>query len=399
MTPKTKRALVPKLRFPEFRDAGEWEIAQLEDLISTITPPKKIPTTDYLSEGSFPIIDQGKSDIAGWTNDIASIVEESQPLIVFGDHTCALKLVRRSFAQGADGIKIIKGSGLADTAFLFQFLCFRPVVSEEYKRHFSILKTKIVAYPYRKSGEQQKIADCLSSVDELITLEARKIDALKAHKKGLMQQLFPAEGETLPKLRFPEFRDAGEWEQGKICDLFKYDEKPEKANEFDSEKIITVKLHANGVVKNERTGTLTGGTNYFKRRANEFIFSKIDLLNGAFGLVPDDLDGFYSSSDVPAFVFKEDGIPFFFLNWLKANYQKLRIERTGTSSTLKRVAPSKFLDLSICLPCKAEQQKIADCLSSIDDLIALEAQKLDALKAHKKGLLQQLFPSLEEARE
>src|SRR5262249_55325820 len=65
--------------------------------------------------------------------------------------------------------------------------------------------------PAPRPEEQQKISECLSSPDELITLEAEKLDTLKAHKKGLMQQLFPAEGETLPQLRFPEFRDAPEW--------------------------------------------------------------------------------------------------------------------------------------------------------------------------------------------
>jgi type I restriction enzyme S subunit len=182
---------LPKLRFPEFREAGEWCADAVDDLISTITPPKKILTSDYLSEGQFPIIDQGQSDIAGWTNDSDAIIDASQPLIVFGDHTCVLKLISRPFAQGADGIKIIQGSGLVDTNFLYQFLCFRPVVTEEYKRHFSILKTKVVAYPDRKSGEQQKIADCLSSLDDLITAQTQKLAALKTHKKGLMQQLFP----------------------------------------------------------------------------------------------------------------------------------------------------------------------------------------------------------------
>lgn len=186
-----KGGLVPKLRFPEFREAREWQSTQLENLISTITPPKKIPTSDYLSEGLFPIIDQGQNDIAGWTNDHDAIIEVSQPLIVFGDHTCALKLIGQPFAQGADGIKIINGGGLADSRFLYQFLCYRPVVTEEYKRHFSILKTKAVAYPDRKSGEQQKIADCLATLDDLITTQTQKLAALKTHKKGLMQQLFP----------------------------------------------------------------------------------------------------------------------------------------------------------------------------------------------------------------
>jgi len=103
--------------------------------------------------------------------------------------------------------------------------------------------------------------------------------------------------------------------------------------------------------------------------------------------------GFFSSSDVPAFSFNKNGDSNFFLNWLKANYEKLRIERTGTSNTLKRVSPEKFLDVSIWLPDIKEQQKIADCLSSLDDLITAEAQKLDALKTHKKGLMQQLFPA------
>jgi type I restriction enzyme S subunit len=65
--------------------------------------------------------------------------------------------------------------------------------------------------PVPGSSEQQKIADCLSSVDELMAAQARKVDALKTHKKGLMQQLFPREGETQPRLRFPEFRKAGGW--------------------------------------------------------------------------------------------------------------------------------------------------------------------------------------------
>ena len=71
-----------------------------------------------------------------------------------------------------------------------------------------------VALLHRQAhAEQQKIAECLSSVDELMAAQARKVDALKTHKKGLMQQLFPREGETQPRLRFPEFQNAGEWEE------------------------------------------------------------------------------------------------------------------------------------------------------------------------------------------
>ena len=76
-----------------------------------------------------------------------------------------------------------------------------------------------IAYPGDKH-EQQKIADCLSSLDEVIVAQGRKLDALKAQKDGLMQQLFPRVGEILPRFRFPEFRDAPEWEERKAGSLF-----------------------------------------------------------------------------------------------------------------------------------------------------------------------------------
>ena len=187
-----KAELVPKLRFPEFLETKEWASDKVDNLVDPVTPPKKLPTASYASSGAFPIIDQSQSDICGWTDDNESLIWKGFPLIVFGDHTCTLKLISRPFAQGADGIKILQSRSQIVTPFLFQFLSHRPVVTEEYKRHYSILKEKIVFYPDLQSGEQQKIADCLSSVDELIAAQARKVDALKTHKKGLMQQLFPS---------------------------------------------------------------------------------------------------------------------------------------------------------------------------------------------------------------
>ena len=80
------------------------------------------------------------------------------------------------------------------------------------------MKNYPVSYP--SQPEQQKIADCLTSLDESIVAQGRKVEALKAHKKGLMQQLFPREGETLPRLRFPEFRDKPEWEEKNSAKLF-----------------------------------------------------------------------------------------------------------------------------------------------------------------------------------
>ncbi|GAC1571105.1 MAG: hypothetical protein NVS3B3_24830 [Aquirhabdus sp.] len=79
-----------------------------------------------------------------------------------------------------------------------------------------------ILLPFPCHKEQQKIADCLSSIDALISAQSQKVEALKTHKKGLVQQLFPREGETVPRLRFPEFRDAGEWEKKRLEDVSEY---------------------------------------------------------------------------------------------------------------------------------------------------------------------------------
>jgi type I restriction enzyme S subunit len=186
----------PRLRFPEFQDAGEWEESTVDGLVVTVTPPKKLPTSDYQAEGEFPIVDQSQDYICGWSNDGEAVIDEGLPVIVFGDHTCALKLIDRPFVQGADGIKILRPKRGIDTRFLFCALEADPVVQEGYKRHFSILKEKKLLYPDPESGEQERIASCLSSLDALITAETQKHEALKSHKKGLMQQLFPSPEEV-----------------------------------------------------------------------------------------------------------------------------------------------------------------------------------------------------------
>ncbi len=186
----------PRLRFPEFERAGEWEEATVEEIIVTITPPKKLQTSDYQSEGAFPIIDQSQDYICGWTNDGEAVIDKRLPVIVFGDHTCVLKFIGHPFVQGADGIKILGPKRGINVRFLFYALEANPVTQENYKRHFSALKEKKLSFPDPKSGEQRRIADCLTSLDDHIAAESRKLDTLKIHKKGLMQQLFPSVGEV-----------------------------------------------------------------------------------------------------------------------------------------------------------------------------------------------------------
>lgn len=215
--------LVPKLRFPEFRNAEGWKDHfgdSLFDQISDRNPKPGLPVLAITQEhGAIPrhMIDYHVS--------VTEKSIESYKVVQAGDFIISL----RSF-QG--GIEYSQYHGICSPAYVV--LRRRVDGSDAYFKHF--LKTdkfiqiltrnleglrdgKMVSYKQFSElllsvpapAEQQKIAECLSSLDELIAAQARKLDALKTHKKGLMQQLFPREGQTQPRLRFPKFQSSGEW--------------------------------------------------------------------------------------------------------------------------------------------------------------------------------------------
>jgi type I restriction enzyme M protein len=126
---------------------GSYPWHKIETLVETITPPCKIQKTAFGTSGRFPIIDQSQDSIAGWTDDEIAVVRPSKPLVIFGDHTCVVKLVETSFAQGADGIKILQTVSSLDPRFLFQVMRARPLESAGYQRHYSLLKEMEIPLP------------------------------------------------------------------------------------------------------------------------------------------------------------------------------------------------------------------------------------------------------------
>ncbi|RYD85740.1 MAG: restriction endonuclease subunit S [Verrucomicrobiaceae bacterium] len=392
-------ALTPKLRFPEFRDAEGWEIGKVDALVDTVTPPKKLPTSRYASSGAFPIIDQSQADICGWTDDHEALIQDSLPLIIFGDHTCILKLIDRPFAQGADGIKILKSRPKVGTPYLYQFLTYRPVVTEEYKRHYSILKEKVVSFPDPNTGEQQKIADCLTSVDELIAAQGRKVDALKTHKKGLMQQLFPRQGETQPRLRFPEFQDTGEWEMmsiGQLGDVVTGSTPSTARSEYYGGDRLFVSpadiSDARFIETTKTTLTSLGFEETRPIRANSVLFV---CIGSTIGKVAQNRHECATNQQINAVVpypGNSNGFVYYALSGMAE-----KIANLAGRQAVPIVNKSLFASVGLAVPKQPEQTRIADVLSSLDETVSAQTQKLEALRAHKKGLMQQLFPSMEEA--
>ena len=396
MYEKKKKAVVPRLRFPEFRDAGEWEVRRLGTLITTITPPKKIQTTEYQPSGRFPIIDQSSSDICGWTDDESALAKADFPVVIFGDHSCVVKLANSPFAQGADGIKILSPANEIEARFLFQSLLGNPIEQRGYKRHFSTLKEKLIPYPRKETGEQQKIADCLASLDDLIRAGEAQLVAMKDHKKGLMQKLFPREGETSPRLRFPEFRDAGEWgvkRLGEVCDTYSGGT-PTSSN----------KEYYGGNIPFIRSAEIDTGTTKLHltesglRNSSAKLVKKGDLLIALYGANSGDaaigkINGAINQAILCLRCKVNNN---FILNYwlLMKQCISLRYLQGGQGNLSGEIVTS----VEVPFPSIQEQQKIADCLASLDDLIRARAARIEALKSYKRGLMQQLFPSIDGVR-
>ncbi|UOV01168.1 restriction endonuclease subunit S [Pseudoxanthomonas mexicana] len=392
---------MPRLRFPEFRGAGAWSEAKLDSLIDTVSPPAKLPSSSYLATGKFPIIDQSQDAICGWTDDPQVVIEKPLPLIVFGDHTCVLKFVARPFAQGADGIKILAAKPTISIDYLFHSLNHQPLVMEDYKRHFSTLKERKVFFPSVESGEQQKIADCLTSLDEVIAAQRRKVEALKAHKRGLMQQLFPREDETRPRLRFPEFQDAPEWVIGKAGDVvevlqgYGFPERLQgsKEGEFPFYKVsdISACVDAGGmllsdaknhidaeVLRELRAKPLPVGTTVFAK-IGEAIRSNKRAITTKLSLVDNNAAGVKAIEGVA-----DDYFVYYLWSQLRL------IEYSG--GVVPAVNKSAIEQIQVCYPGIEEQQRIAACLYSLDTNIAVASNHLLNLRSHKQGLMQGLFP-------
>ena len=136
-----------KYRDTENYKKQKWPMVSLNELFKTITPPKKMKSSDFKSAGKYPIIDQSQNEISGWTNDINAIVDIKKPVVIFGDHTCAIKYFEKPFAQGADGIKILNTGERLLPKFLYFLLKYKPIKSDGYKRHFTKLKNLQIPVP------------------------------------------------------------------------------------------------------------------------------------------------------------------------------------------------------------------------------------------------------------
>jgi type I restriction enzyme S subunit len=167
-----------------------WEVVKVKNLFEKAKNKRiiGIKTKEYLKEGKFPIIDQSNKFISGYTNDENRVYKGDLPIIIFGDHTKIFKFLDFPFALGADGTKILILKKNYNIKYIYYILNFIKFQNEGYRRHIDILREKVIAIS-SNSIEQQKIAEVLSTIDELIELEKQRKKKFERYKKGLMNDL------------------------------------------------------------------------------------------------------------------------------------------------------------------------------------------------------------------
>lgn len=411
---EARPALVPKLRFPEFRKAEGWKPEAGDSLFLQVNDRNPEPGLPVLA------VTQEHGAIPRYMIDYhVSVTEksiESYKVVRVGDFIISL----RSF-QG--GIEYSSYHGICSPAYVI--LRRRGEGSDEYFRHY--LKTdrfiriltknleglrdgKMISYaqfselllPIPKPAEQQKIAQCLSAADLSMAAQARKVDALKTHRKGLMQRLFPREGERQPRLRFPEFKKAGDWVSDSLGNVFETTSggtpsRTERAYWNGDIPWVTTSLVDFGVINGAEEFLTAEGL----KNSSAKLFPKGTVLMAMYGQGKTRgqvaLLGIKAATNqaCAAILPRKDIDPYFvFLN-LAGRYEEIR--EMSNSGGQENLSQGLIREIRFAYPSHDdEQRKVTTFLSNLDALITAEAQKLEALRAHKKGLMQQLFPSPEE---
>ncbi|MBN2648985.1 MAG: restriction endonuclease subunit S [Prolixibacteraceae bacterium] len=423
MNKNVKNTLLPELRFPEFIDFEQWESKTLKELtpkgekFGIVDGPfgSNLKTIHYKTEG-IPIITSGYVTDGIFKADKYLFVteekfrKEKRSAVKAGDIVMAkigarcgasaiLPMDHKTGILSGNSLKITIDESRFSTRFVWQQLWYlhislklqvlikagaQPAISIANLKKFELLLPK-------KKEEQQKIADCLSSLDELITAQSQKLDALKNHKIGLLQNLFPAEGETLPELRFPEFEDDGDWIEKTLGQVVHYENG--KAHEKDIDE------QGNFIVVNSKFISTDGEVKKYTNTANllakegDILMVLSDVPNGraiakCFYVDKDDT---YTVNQRVCKLTSKKAVSLVLYYLINRNSYFLAFDDGAKQTNLRK---DDVLNCPLLLPKNPkEQQKIANCLSSIDELIKAQSQKIEALKAHKKGLMQQLFPN------
>lgn len=394
--------LTPQLRFKDFKNSGEWEEKTLGEISSIIK--------EKLGKNNYTLL----SITAGY--GLVSQLEKFGKEIAGSSYENYIVIYKYDFAYNKSATKDYQSGYVAllktyDVAAVPNsiFLCFR--VDEtilnvffleqlfKFNYHDKYLR-KLIQIGARAHGslnisnkdffsmpipipplkEQQKIADFLSSVDELLELEKIKLEKLKEYKKGLLQNLFPKENQNVPDLRFPEFKNSGEWEETKLKEISEITTGNKNVQDKVEDGIYPFFVRSDNI---EKINTYSYDGEAILTAGDGRIGEIFHYTNGKF----DFHQRVYMLSNFKTNIYAK------YVYYIFSRDFKKRALSMSAKNTVDSVRMDMISEMEIFIPYYNEQQKIADFLLSVDELILGQTKKIEIMREYKKGLLQQTFPN------
>ena len=380
----------PELRFPEFQNSKKWEIEVIKNICDICTG--KSNTQDQVKDGEYPFFIRSKVPVKS-----KKYLFDCEAVITIGDGKIGqvYHYVTGKFDLHQRCYKMSNFRKVMGKYFYYYFSShfYERAMKMTAKATVDSVRLEMIAdMPFLLPSflEQKKIADCLSSLDIYLDTTKRKLELLKEYKKGLMQQLFPRNGKNVPELRFPEF--TGEWAEKRLGDSFK--ERKEK-NRND---LPLLSLGEKGLLyqsdTNRKDNSNTDKSKYLRIALGDIAYNTMRMWQGRCVFV--DKEGIVS----PAYTVcqPKEGIDSMFHYYLFKTHKMIEKFHRNSQGLVSDTLNLKFETFSkikyFLPPSLTEQKKIADFLSKLDELIISESQQLEALNAHKNGLMQRLFPKI-----
>ena len=410
--------LIPELRFPEFQNQGEWEKDSIDNQFDLqdgcpfssfdFTKDKKdskqvIRITDINNQNSNEekvyLPNSKIKDL-----DISKYEVHSGDLLLSLTGAAGFNFFIWNTESGFINQRTMKISPKKQENEALKFL-LEPLIHSKINsigtgqnNNLSKDALKEIEFPFPKPKEQRKLSSFITNLNDLITAHSQKLDLLKDHKKGLMQNLFPQDGEKVPKYRFKEFENDEDWVEKKLgqfgdplmCKrIFKEQTTTNPNNGIPFYKIGTFGKQADAYISIE----------LYEEFKSKYSFPKVgDILISASGtigrlVVYDGSPAYFQDSNIVWLGNDENLI----LNEFLYHCYSIVKWQTSDGGVISRLYNSDLKNIGVKFPKNPkEQQKIAACLSFLDALVTAQAEKIEQLQLHKKGLMQGLFPRIND---
>lgn len=235
--------------------------------------------------------------------------------------------------------------------------------------------------------EQSAIGSLFRTLDDLLTSYKDNLANYQSLKSTMLSKMFPKAGQTVPEIRLDGFD--GEWKKDTLEPYLT--ESRISGDTGLTAKKITVKLWGKGVIEKEEKYAGSSNTQYFVRKAGQFIYSKLDFQNQAFGIIPNELDGYQSTLDLPTFDIQNIDPKFLLEYVMRREFYEYQGLIANGSRKAKRIHPEDFLVMPVRIPSLEEQQAIGSYFSNIDNFINSYQEKISQIETLKKKLLQDMF--------